>query len=370
MPNGHTTNKTINGRDQCQDPVQPRYENKRSSHASVSGSLYNTSSNPGFNRFPEFQRPTPSANSWASDSHGNSLTSFDPPLSALLPPHWPHHQLVNSVPSPPANQNDFQRAGSVTATLNQLEMTLHHHIDSSFASLSRLVTDHHERAMDQILRRLDKLEDIVGKGFRNMKTEVKDVRKEVGSHSAEIRYISRGNDRAKELMEELDHKLQKTQEYMDDYICKCHMSTPEHSSSEPENNRIRQAATHRRTESANGVLGSGTPGKRYQNRVNRSSTSARRSDTSNTRYRSNTLDSQADKSTSDEKSMRREYFAELGATRGPVPDLREHPAYASIPQNPPTRFEQELNAKKNGQPYDSPSLSDGRWYQQAYGQPL
>ena len=84
---------------------------------------------------------------------------------------------MNAVPSPPANQHDFQRAGSVSVALTQIELTVHHHIDTAFSSLSRLIIDKHDRMMDQTLHRLESLEDVVSKGLRAVKGEIKDVSK-------------------------------------------------------------------------------------------------------------------------------------------------------------------------------------------------
>ena len=111
----------------------------------------NTHTNQIADRTSDYPHPFPSANSWVS---GNSFTSANAPLCALLPPSWPNHQNNNSVPSPPHNQHDYQRPGSMSAAMARLELTLHHHIDSTTASLSRLITDKHDRIMDQTIRRL------------------------------------------------------------------------------------------------------------------------------------------------------------------------------------------------------------------------
>jgi len=69
-------------------------------------------------------------------------------------------------------------------------------------------------------------------------------------------------------------------------------------------------------------------------------------------------------------SSRREYFTGLGASRGPVPDVREHPAYSGGQQG------YELAYDSNGMPvglgvsdttiFQVPSFSEG-WYQRLYG---
>ena len=70
-----------------------------------------------------------------------------------------------------------------------------------------------------------------------------------------------------------------------------------------------------------------------------------------------------------ERSVRREYFAELGAARGAVPDLRNHPAYAGTLQGQGLgNGKNEMPAPPNVLPFRNPSLGVGEWYQKAYGQ--
>ncbi len=360
-----------NGKGPYQQPSNTTSRDNFGAYASARpGSLYNPSSNPNLNRFPEYQHPFPSANSWAAESQGNSFTSTNPPLSALLPPRWPHHHFSNSVPSPPQNQNDFQRSGSISAALAQIEMTLHHHIDSSSGSLSRLITDKHDRAMDQMLRRLENLEDTVGKGLKNVKNEVKDVRRDVSTLRGDVKNVVKGNERITELIEGLEGKLRILNSHVEETACKCQSGAIGHSPSETDSDRRRRDTSHRRTESAHGALGHSEQRKQHQGTASRPTNGARQSGTSSRGYRSrtNTLSGQPADRVSDER--RREYFAELGAIKGPVPDLREHPAYAGLPQDQARGHSQDQNGIANGSPYEnpSPSLSDGRWYQQAYGQ--
>lgn len=326
-------------------------------------------SNPNLDRFSQYPNSFPSANSWASESQSNSLASNNPPLSALLPPRWPHHHSMNAVPSPPANQHDFQRAGSVSVALTQIELTVHHHIDTAFGSLSRLISDKHDRMMDQTLHRLENLEDMVSKGFRVVKGEVKDVRKEIGKLQGRLVEGSKSSDHIVGLLRKLEEKLDAFQAQVEEHAAEVKLTIAEQSTIELD--RQQRFISHRRAESAHGALGQGEQRQQYQSGASGSSNSARQSETSSRRNRSNTTGSQSAGRMSDERSNRKEIYAEVVAPREAVPDLRDHPAFAGTyrGQNQALQHSQTgLPNSMHSLPFETPSLSDGRWYQQAYGQ--
>lgn len=328
----------------------------------------NTNPTSNTDRSLEYRHPFPSANSWVS---GNSFASNNAPLSALLPPSWPNHHSSNSVPSPPQNQHDYQRPGSISVAMTRLELTLHHHIDSTAASLSKLITDKHDKIMDQTIRRLENLEEMVSKGFRNLKADFKDIRKDISSLEGEFKEVVKSSDKVEDLCKGLDGKLEALEKGVEEHGCKCHLAITERSPSESKSESQQRATSHRRTESAHGSLGQGEQRQQHRSGASRSSTSARHSGNSNRVHRSNTVNSQLGNRTSDERDTRREYFAELGAARGPMPELRDHPAYSGLQQGQGQMYGHDQNgmpAVLNGLPFQHPSLSDGRWYQQAYGQ--
>ena len=328
----------------------------------------NTNPNPNTDHSLDYHHPLPSANSWVS---GNSFTSNNAPLSAILPRSWPNHHINNSVPSPPHNQIDYQRPGSMSAAMARLELTLHHHIDSTAGSLSRLITDKHDRLMDQTIRRLENIEETVSKGFRNLKADLKDIKKDVGALKGESKDVVESSGRVQEILRELDGKLEALAKGVEEHGCKCQVAATKRSPRMPESERQQKVVSHRRTESAHGALDQGEQRQQYQSGGSHSSNSARHSANSNRVNRSNTLKTQPGNQMSDEMDTRREYFAELGAARGPMPDLRDHPAYSGMQQAPGQKHSHDQDAMPsvlNGLPYEHPSLSDGRWYQQAYGQ--
>ena len=331
----------------------------------------NTSKNaePNKIRSSEYLYPFPSANSWVS---GNSFTTTNAPLSAVLPPRWPHHQNSNCVPSPPHTQHDYERPGSISGAMARLELTLHHHIESSAGSLSRLITDKHDRIMDQAIRRLESLEDTVSKGFRNLKVDFIDVKKDICSLREDFMHVGQSRDRVEELFERIDGKLEALEKGVEEHSCRCQLVVADRSPTGPESERRQQAASHRRSESAHGALDRSEQRQQHRSGTSRSSTSARQSGNSDRAHRSNPVDGQLGNRVSNDMDTRREYFAELGAARGPVPDLRNHPAYSGMQQGEVQihgrHDENGIPSALKGLPYKHPSLSDGRWYQQAYGQ--
>ena len=327
----------------------------------------NTDSNPKTGSSLDYQHPLPSANSWAS---GNSFKINNAPLSALLPRNWPNHHN-NSVPSPPHNQHDYQRPGSMSAAMARLELTLHHHIDSTAGSLSRLITDKHDRILDQTIRRMDNIEEVVSKGLRNIKHDFKDIKRDVGSLREELKDVVASSERSQDIFRRLDAKLEALEKGVEEHSCRCQLTATAPSPHMCDRERQKGAASHRRTESAHGALGQGEHRQQYQSGASRSSNSARHSANSNRAHRSNTSKSQPSNGMSEEMDSRREYFAELGAARGPKPDLRDHPAFSGTHQVQGQIYSHDQNGMPSilsDLPYEPPSLSNGRWYQQAYGQ--
>ena len=253
----------------------------------------------------------------------------------------------------------------------RLELTLHHHIDSTARSLSNLVTDKHDKVMDQTIRRLENLEETVSKGFRSLKADLKDIRKDVGDLKEESKDTLKSSDNIQDLFKGLDGKLEALEKGVIEHSCKCQLAVATRSPSEPEKERQQKVASHRRAESAHGAFEQGEQRPQYRSGASRSSNSARQSGKSEKVHRSNTVNSQINIRTNLETDTRREYFAELGAARGPMPDLRDHPAYSGIQQGQDETYGHDENGIPsilNGLPFKHPSLSDGGWYQQAYGQ--
>ena len=254
------------------------------------------------------------------------------------------------------------------AALVQLEMNLHHHIETCFGSLSRLVTDKHDRIIDQTIRRLENLEEMVGKGQKSGRGDIKDIKKEISSLKAEMKDVVKGSDTVKDLTKALDEKIEKLEKKVDECGCKCQHASPDTNGSESEISRAQQSIhVHQRAESAHAPE---NPVQRhpYQSGAGHSTSGRHRSGNSS-RARSNTMGGSGQGSAPG--SSRREYFENLGLARSPAPDLRDHPAFAGTQQGYGRAY--DANGMRVGlgvsdaAPFESTSLNHG-WYQRAYGE--
>ena len=282
-------------------------------------------------------------------------------------PQIPQHDMINAAPTPPRSYPGFQPSGPMPAAFAQLEMNLHHHIETCFGSLSRLVTDKHDRIMDQIIRRLENLEEVVGKGQKSGKGDIKEIKKDISILKAAMKDSVKGSDAVKDLTKKLGEKIGKLEKKIEDCGSKCQHTSPNTIGSELERPRVQQAASaHRRAESAHAPE---NPVQRqpYQSGASHSSSGRHQSDNSS-RVRSNTMSGGGQGS--GPGSSRREYFEYLGAARSPAPDLRDHPAFSGVQQG----YSQTYDANgvpvglgvSDAAPFQPTSLSDG-WYQRVYG---
>lgn len=241
-----------------------------------------------------------------------------------------------------------------------------------------MIVDKHDRMMDQTIRRLENLEDLISKDFRELNSEVVDLKKHITNLQGDVNEVKKRENRTVELIKGTDVKLQSLVKHVEENSCKCQQRTAEHSASESGNDRRHRSeatsyTSHRRTESAHPTVGQSESSQDHRSGASRTSNSVRLSGASSRRDRSNTMNSQQPAGKmSDERSNRKEFFAELSTARGPVPDIRDHPAFADR-QHPQAYGYSGLGHNVvpmvlNGLPYENPNLSDGKWYQQAYGQ--
>ena len=239
--------------------------------------------------------------------------------------------------------------------------------------------------MAQPLGRLENIEEAITKGFKDLKSEVKDIRKQVGNIQGDIKDLKKRNDRTMELMKSYEGKLDALNKSIEDHACKCPYPTPDPSSSDPDSDPRHarsEASSHRRNESAHAAVAPNATPQHHRRGISRSSNHARISGASSKRERSNTANSQhqpvvvggaASARPSEDRDNRREIFAGIGAAlaRGQRPDLRDHPAYAGMHQVQQGHGHGHGFGHNEqvglGLGYD-PSLREGGWYHQAYGQ--
>ena len=321
-------------------------------------------------RFDDYRQALGSANSWAQ---ANSATSDVGPMSGASSQRWPHQH--NPVPSPPHSQRDYERPGSLVAGLTQLDTTIHHHIDAAFGSLSRLVIDKNDRVLDQVLVRLDDIEDAIGKNAKHLKPDIKNVNGEIHKLKAAINNFNGGNESIKVTLNTLESKMNALEKHAEESQRLFQQIIAKQTALESESERQdrNSASAHRRAESAHGALGISQEGQQQQNggTGSRAASRVRTSKASNRSHRSNTASSQPVSGMIDDAAGRKEHGRNGNYARGPVPDLRNHPAYAGIPQPTTQMYDQNGvpigMAYNAGVPYGTQQFGDGGWYHQAYG---
>ncbi|KAG8531567.1 uncharacterized protein KY384_003197 [Bacidia gigantensis] len=261
-----------------------------------------------------------SANSWATSSKEGSFT-FDNGLpSAILPPRWPDHHMTNAVPSPPHTRQDYERPGSLAAGLSRMDMTIHHHLNTAFGSLSRQIEEKHDKVLDRVLGRLDSIEDDITKSFKTMKGEIKAVGTEIGKMKATVINLSSGSEIMAETLRSLENKM----EALDKVMETDHQQLLHEFKKESERQRQHMASRDESPMTSDGA-------QPQQQGLGRTASRVRLGKTSNKNNRSNISRSQQAGGTSDDRENGAEPHVDMRALPGP-PDIRNHPAYAGIPQ--------------------------------------
>lgn len=253
---------------------------------------------------------------------------------------------------PPYHQFGLQPP-PLQAGLAHMEMTIHHHIENCFAGLTRLVTDKHDRTVNQVVLRLESLEERLERrskkteaDLEEMKGDLEELKKEITSRYEESsQECLKGFNSVRELVRGVDYKMGSLEKKVDECSCtsRYQCANGELSGSRAEFDlsprRPNQSPKHRRTESAQATfpaqessplrfpLGShATSGTKKQSR----SSGDGKSDYSSSQGRHSNSTSTSARSSNDRSVSRREFFADLVATRGqqpPPPDLSQHPAY-------------------------------------------
>lgn len=297
--------------------------------------------------------------------------------------------------------------------LAHMEMTLHHHIESCFSGLTRLVTDKHDRTVNQVVLRLESLEERFERrskkmeaDLEEMKGDLEEMKKEITSKYEESsQEFLKGFNSVRELVKGVDYKMGSLEKKVEE--CSC-ISRHQCANGELRGSRVEfdlsprrpnQSPKHRRTESAQATfpaqesspLCSFPPGSHAISGTksqSRSSGGDGKSDYSSSQECHSNSTSISARSSHDRSARRREYFADLVATRSqqqPPPDLSQHPAFnqsqsstgrarplTPIPSLPSPTYWTSQNPK--GGPakspttllFHKPSSRHLDWYQKAF----
>lgn len=251
------------------------------------------------------------------------------------------------------------------ADLAQLELNLHHHIDSGVSCLTRLLTDKTDRILDQLVRRLEALEEKVEKGTKDLESKVRDVRKECAILSQDNKALLKEFEKMKNSMKGLDLKADFMRGKIEESQCldRCCQGKPP--SGEPQNPDLQQAAPKRSPETKTAFESSG---QNQQRKAPASDTTSHRTQGSTQGHRSSQTSSGRA-----ERSSNEEILAQINRADRQPPDLRDHPAYTGGQSEHPLIFSETPSddsgtAVTSTPPlFHTPSFRDGGWYKQAYG---
>lgn len=232
-----------------------------------------------------------------------------------------------------------------------MEMALHHHIENSFVGLTRLVADKHDRTVNQVVLRLESLEARLERrskkieaDLEEMKGDLEEMKKEITSRNEESsKECLKGFNSVRELVRGVDYKMGSLEKKVEEYSC-YHSANGELSGSRVEYDlsprRPNQSPKHRRTESAQASFPAQEPSPLRSFPLGSLATSATKqqsrssgdgkSEYSSSQGRHSNSTNTSARSSNDRSASRREFFADLVASRGqqpPPPDLSLHPAY-------------------------------------------
>ena len=319
--------------------------------------------------FPElFQERDPvSPFPWAASSRGNSFSS-NTILSPCLYPQLTGQDRGNGVPPPSQHSYpEFQPTAVVPAGIAQMELTLHHHIDRCFSGLSKLVTDKVDMATDQILRRVEALEDKVKTSLKGLEGRGRDSKRDITGLSKDILEMLKASDDVKEMIEELKIKMESLGKGVEECSYRSDVGETGHGKVD----RTQDQHKHFPPETAQVVSGYVARTHRHESGTSQASRN-RHSNRSGRSHHTNAL-GDAENNIQEKQTPRKKVFAYTDIARGKPPDLKDHPAYSSEQQDSSMPQAEALAGAPTGYGrteiplFQNPSFRNGGWYKEAYG---
>ena len=318
-------------------------------------------------------------------------------------PLFSNGPAINAVPPPPSTYRGFQPGtGPVSAELNMFELNIHHHIDTCFGALDRMITDKIDQSMDQLIRRLEDREQKDEKQFKIVKNGVKEIQEKVQYLHDDVCLIKEANepgnsstngaqakfDEIKTEVEKIENKLEQLHVEVTSMPTKPGGNENSLDAMEQKLGEVVSKIDRLVEHMTSGSQASGTSPRRVQSASNPSPTyygqrqqfhsgasntsiGPRTSNSSNRGRHANRATGAGGPNATDGRGARRDYYTEMGNSMGEAPDLRQHPAFQNS--------QQHMGYDANGHPvglaadgsiYQAPGFL-GRdpavWYQQAYG---
>ncbi|KAL8802047.1 MAG: hypothetical protein Q9182_004060 [Xanthomendoza sp. 2 TL-2023] len=296
-----------------------------------------------------------SQNSWALSGNGNSFVHGSTASSAAeITPRFPAHARNNSVPAPPMSYPGFQpSAGSLPPGLMHMELNLHHHLESCFDSLMRFTTDNADRMMDKMVRRAEESQEAIERGLKVLRSEIKDISRELNSIQEEVAGAALADDRLKDSVGSLGKRLNELDEKVSGIGSQVQRTAVEATEGEKGEIWTESQGTRssgRRSRSTHASASSHQEHRQpYTSGTTSGSASTQHSVNSSRGRHSNETSSGAGVKRNDERSGRK-------SVSGSAPDIRDHPAYRGVAES------QGLSSPI----YQAPNYG-AIWYQQAHG---
>lgn len=295
---------------------------------------------------------------WNADSRGNSFISSSLHPSLIVAPLFAGQDRTNAVPAPPASSHpDYQPLRPIPADLAQLELNIHHHINSGFGSLTKLFDDKTDRMLDQLVRRLKILENKFQMDIKNAESQLTEIKAECTKLNEENKAILKELDMMRNGVRGLDLKLELISGKVEENQCGGHCRPGSLGGSQSRNRCCAQAGPRRSQDK----IAPGSPGSNQQSQTQTPLHCSQG-------HRSIPLGS--GRSVGSNKSV----LAQTEGINRHPPDLKNHPAFMIGPSSHPLTFtettsEESGSVVENMLPlFQTPSFRDGGWYQQAYGQ--
>ena len=284
-----------------------------------------------------------------------------------------HHSAVNSVPPPPNSHPDFQASAVIPPGLGQLELAIHHHIDSSANFVSRMVEENHNKVLDKVLRRMDDMEDSQYRASRRLQEEMNELKKVIGNMRSEVKTAKKDDKLVYKMLNKVDGKMVE----METNIQALGNRSPDnpqgtqaerHTVTEPS----QTATTAGHSSAPRGQSGGYEGGSPHHSGPTASVSGQHQTSRAARRRSSRAIKGGAEEARREEHRARgAQILAEVASMRLPAPNINDHPAYRGNVQEAEQSTGGAFEIPADFVPPDTagfqkPTYSNGNWFRQVY----
>jgi hypothetical protein len=297
---------------------------------------------------------------WNAGSRGNSFASSTTPSSLVVAPLFAGQDRDNAVPAPPASSHpNYQQMTPIPAELAQVELNLHHHIDSGINCLTRILADKTDRISDQLVRRLEAMEEKAEKSRKDLESKLKEVLKECVNLSQENKGILKELDLMKDAMKAMHLKTELVKGLLEESRCN------DHSRQNKPSESTGQSPDHEQVTAKHVPQNKTASGSSASSQIRQAQTSVHGSQ----EHLSSPISSERAGG-----SSKKNLLLQTEGVERQAPDLKDHPAFSGGQSSHPLIYS-ETPSEDSGSGvvcmlpiFQTPSFRDGGWYKQAYGQ--